>query len=58
MSSISHDFRTFVLGIRWLLEPLTYSTMKIFIDNGHGADTAGKRSPNGRFLEYKFNRSA
>lgn len=31
-------------------------TMKIFIDNGHGSDTAGKRSPDGRFLEYKFNR--
>lgn len=30
--------------------------MKIFIDNGHGINTAGKRSPNGRFLEYKFNR--
>ena len=31
--------------------------MKIFIDNGHGSDTAGKRSSDGRFLEYKFNRS-
>lgn len=31
--------------------------MKIFIDNGHGSDTAGKRSPDGSFLEYKFNRS-
>lgn len=31
--------------------------MKIFIDNGHGIDTAGKRSPDGRFLEYKFNRA-
>ena len=31
-------------------------TMKIFIDNGHGIDTPGKRSPDGRFLEYKFNR--
>lgn len=30
--------------------------MKIFIDNGHGQTTAGKRSPDGRFLEYKFNR--
>ena len=30
--------------------------MKIFIDNGHGSDTPGKRSPDGRFLEYKFNR--
>lgn len=30
--------------------------MKIFIDNGHGSDTAGKRSLDGSFLEYKFNR--
>lgn len=30
--------------------------MKILIDPGHGRNTAGKRSPDGRFLEYKFNR--
>lgn len=30
--------------------------MKILIDNGHGSDTPGKRSPDGSFLEYKFNR--
>lgn len=30
--------------------------MKILIDNGHGSDTAGKRSPDGRFREYKYNR--
>ena len=30
--------------------------MKIFLDNGHGSDTPGKRSPDGSFLEYKFNR--
>lgn len=30
--------------------------MKILIDNGHGQTTPGKRSPDGRFLEYKFNR--
>ena len=30
--------------------------MEIFIDNGHGSDTAGKRSPDGRLPEYKFNR--
>lgn len=28
--------------------------MKILIDNGHGADTKGKRSPDGRLLEYKY----
>ena len=37
-------------------ERLSYSNTKIFIDPGHGSDTPGKRSPDGRFLEYKFNR--
>lgn len=30
--------------------------MKILIDNGHVENTPGKRSPDGRFLEFKFNR--
>ena len=30
--------------------------MKILIDNGHGIDTKGKRSPDGRLLEYRENR--
>lgn len=30
--------------------------MKILIDNGHGLMTAGKRSPDGKFLEYACNR--
>ena len=30
--------------------------MKILIDNGHGIDTKGKRSPDGRLLEYVQNR--
>ena len=30
--------------------------MIFLIDNGHGIDTAGKRSPDGRFREYLFNR--
>ena len=30
--------------------------MKILIDNGHGIDTKGKRSPDGRLLEYAQNR--
>ena len=29
--------------------------MKILIDNGHGQSTPGKRSPDGRFLEFQFN---
>lgn len=30
--------------------------MKVLIDNGHGIDTPGKRSPDGRFREYLWNR--
>lgn len=30
---------------------------KIILDAGHGINTAGKRSPDGRFREYKFNRT-
>lgn len=31
-------------------------TMIVLIDNGHGANTAGKRSPDGRLLEYAYTR--
>ena len=30
--------------------------MTILLDPGHGSDTPGKRSPDGRFREYSFNR--
>lgn len=30
--------------------------MKILIDNGHGSDTAGKRSPDGALREYAYTR--
>lgn len=30
--------------------------MKVLIDNGHGVDTPGKRSPDGKLLEYKWTR--
>ena len=30
--------------------------MKILIDNGHGIDTPGKRSPDGSLREYLYNR--
>ena len=30
--------------------------MKILIDNGHGLNTPGKRSPDGQFLEAIYNR--
>ena len=31
--------------------------MKILIDNGHGQSTPSKRSPDGCFLEFQFNRT-
>lgn len=46
--------RNFTIGNSVLHEKM--QTMKIFIDNGHGIDTPGKHSPDGHFLEYKFNR--
>lgn len=30
--------------------------MKVLIDNGHGVNTAGKRSPDGSLREYKYTR--
>lgn len=30
--------------------------MLVLLDNGHGVDTSGKRSPDGRLREYKFAR--
>lgn len=30
--------------------------MKVLVDNGHGADTPGKRSPDGRLKEYAYAR--
>lgn len=30
--------------------------IKILVDNGHGEKTEGKRSPDGRLLEYKYTR--
>jgi len=30
--------------------------MKILIDNGHGLNTSGKRSPDGQLLEYAYTR--
>ena len=33
-----------------------HSPMKILIDNGHGIQTKGKRSPDGKLLEYAYTR--
>ena len=46
-------FITFVSGIPKLPYP---NDMKILIDNGHGLNTPGKRSPDGQFLEAIYNR--
>ena len=35
---------------------VTDSNMKILIDNGHGIQTKGKRSPDGKLLEYAYTR--
>lgn len=32
----------------------TMKKLKVLIDNGHGSDTAGKRSPDGRLREYAY----
>ena len=34
----------------------TQREMRVLIDCGHGIDTPGKRSPDGSFLEYLWNR--
>ena len=30
--------------------------VRIWVDNGHGNNTAGKRSPDGKFMEYSYTR--
>lgn len=35
---------------------MTKTSIKILLDNGHGINTQGKRSPDGRLLEYKYTR--
>lgn len=35
---------------------MTKNHIKILIDNGHGVNTPGKRSPDGRFREYAWTR--
>ena len=36
--------------------PCPCSTIKVLIDNGHGKETPGKRSPDGRLKEYAYAR--
>lgn len=41
---------------RTFTNDLIIKQMKILIDNGHGIDTAGKQSPDGRLKEYVYAR--
>ena len=36
--------------------PAYYKNLYVILDNGHGEDTPGKRSPDGKFREYKYAR--
>ena len=36
--------------------PDYYKNIHVILDNGHGEDTPGKRSPDGKFREYKYAR--
>lgn len=36
--------------------PEYYKNLYVILDNGHGEDTPGKRSPDGKFREYKYAR--
>ncbi len=51
----STDRSCFIFRIANRIQASTMS-MKILIDNGHGEDTPGKRSPDGRLREYAYTR--
>lgn len=46
----------FIFFVKKLFIVKKMNNMKILIDNGHGEDTKGKRSPDGRLLEYAYTR--
>ena len=49
-AKIATFFSTFAKNLK------TEPAMKILIDNGHGIETPGKRSPDGRLREYRYTR--
>ena len=51
-----HFFATFSYLRLGNSRAVAHSPMKILIDNGHGIQTKGKRSPDGKFLEYAYTR--
>ena len=51
-----HFFATFSYLRTWNRRAVAPDDMKILIDNGHGIQTKGKRSPDGKLLEYAYTR--
>ena len=51
-----HFFATFSYLRSRNRRAVAHSPMKILIDNGHGIQTKGKRSPDGKLLEYAYTR--
>ena len=51
-----HFFATFSYLRQRNPRAVAHSPMKILIDNGHGIQTKGKRSPDGTLLEYAYTR--
>ena len=51
-----HFFATFSYLRPRNRRAVALNDMKILIDNGHGIQTKGKRSPDGKFFEYAYTR--
>ena len=43
-------------SLQFALETENFNAMILLLDNGHGQNTPGKRSPDGHFREYAYNR--
>lgn len=58
--SLSADGKTLTISFRTLstyFDPMDDGKLVVVLDPGHGASTAGKRSPDGSIREYEFNRA-
>lgn len=49
-------FAGVLTGSRQVIINLKSKNMKVLIDNGHGENTLGKRSPDGRLMEWAYTR--
>lgn len=49
-------FADVLTGSRRVIINLKSKNMKVLIDNGHGENTLGKRSPDGRLMEWAYTR--